>query len=161
MTIAVRSDKAQAIMNQNTNMTALHNGSRVFVRKDDILKIFCDKPALYSVRLAALVFGEETMQQSCMPDETDPKYTPLDEDVLESIISKMIIVSCFDFSNRFSFLPAHVVQVFKQQNKNVSRAIVKNSIRMRLKKSHIRRWTQMRRLFQFSFSVKRTTSRKK
>lgn len=88
MTIAVRSEKAQAAMKQNANLMALHNGSRVFVRKDDILKIFCDKPALYSVRLAGMVFGEDTLQRSCMPDETDPKYVPLDEEVLESIISK-------------------------------------------------------------------------
>lgn len=86
--IAVRSEKSQAVMSQNPNMTALHNGSRVFVQKDDILKIFCDKPALYSVRLAGLVFGEETLRHSCMPDETHSKLTPLDEEILESIISK-------------------------------------------------------------------------
>jgi hypothetical protein len=89
MTIAVRSEKVQDTMKQNANMMALHNGSRVFVRKDDILKIFCDKPALYAVRLAAMVFGEDTLQRSCMPDETNSKYVPLDEEVLDSIISKL------------------------------------------------------------------------
>lgn len=89
MTIAVRSEKSQAAAAKpNANLMALHNGSRVFVRKDDILKIFCDKPALYSVRLAAMVFGEDTLQRSCMPDETDGKFVPLDEEILESIISE-------------------------------------------------------------------------
>lgn len=73
----------------NESVMALHNGSRVYVRKDEILKIFCDKPALYSARLAALVFGEDTLSQSCMPDELSPKYTPLDEETLDSIISKL------------------------------------------------------------------------
>ena len=72
----------------NESVMALHNGSRVYVNKNEILKIFCDKPALYGARLAALVFGEETLSQSCMPDESNPKYTPLDEETLESIISK-------------------------------------------------------------------------
>jgi hypothetical protein len=89
MTIAVRSEKAQAAMKQNPNMMALHNGSRVFVRKDDILKIFCDKPALYSVRLAELVFGAATLRGSCMPEENSDKFTPLDDEVLESIISEL------------------------------------------------------------------------
>lgn len=89
MTIAIRSEKTQETMKQNANMMALHNGSRVFVRKDDILKIFCDKPALYSVRLAAMVFGEDTLQRSCMPDEPNTKYLPLDEEILDSIISKL------------------------------------------------------------------------
>ena len=87
--IAIRSEKVQAMMKQNTNMMALHNGSRVFVRKDDILRIFCDKPPLYSTRLVTLVFGVETLRSSCMPDESDPKFTPLNDEILESIISKL------------------------------------------------------------------------
>lgn len=89
MTIAVRSEKVQTALKQNPNMMALHNGSRVFVKKDDILKIFCDKPALYSVRLAELVFGLSTLENACMPDENSAKFIPLDEDILESIISKI------------------------------------------------------------------------
>lgn len=67
MTVAVRSEKIQVGEKSNPNMMALHSGSRVFVRKDDILKIFCDKPALYSVRLAELVFGVNTLEISSMP----------------------------------------------------------------------------------------------
>lgn len=88
MTFAMRTDKTQEAMKANSNMMALHNGSQVFVRKDDILKIFTDRPALYSVRLASLVFGEENLKTSCMPDESNPKLTPLDNEVLDSVISK-------------------------------------------------------------------------
>lgn len=87
--IAVPAEKsAPMIMQDNAEMMALYNGSRVFVKKDDILKIFCDKPALYSVRLAELVFGDEVLQKSCLPDETNSKLTPLDEEILNAIIGK-------------------------------------------------------------------------
>lgn len=91
--IAVRSDKPASIdpaiaLTKAQSLMALHNGSRVYVRKDEILKIFCDKPALYSARLATLVFGEETLSHSCMPDENNSNYTPLDEETLDSIISQ-------------------------------------------------------------------------
>lgn len=86
---AVRSEKDKVKVNPNSNMMALHVGSQVFVRKDDILKIFCDYPALYSVRLASLVFGDETMNgQTCMPDDNDPTLSPLNAEVLDSIISE-------------------------------------------------------------------------
>ena len=70
------------------SMMALHNGSKVYVKKADILKIFCDKPGLYSGRLATLIFGEKTLRYSCMPEERDEKYHPLNEEILDSIISK-------------------------------------------------------------------------
>jgi hypothetical protein len=70
------------------SMMALHSGSKVFVKKADILKIFCDKPALYSGRLASLIFGDKTLRQSNMPEERDGKFNPLNEEILESIISK-------------------------------------------------------------------------
>lgn len=83
---AVRSEKDKVKV--NSNMMALHVGSQVFVRKDDILKIFCDYPALYSVRLASLVFGDEVMNGACMPDDNDPTLSPLNGEALDSIISK-------------------------------------------------------------------------
>lgn len=80
---------------EKSDMMALHNGSRVFVRRDDILKIFCDKPALYSIRLAGLVFGESTLRKSCMPGETVPDRVPLDAEILDSIISEFQYISQF------------------------------------------------------------------
>ena len=75
-------------LKDDPSLINLHSGSKVYIRKTDILKIFCDKPALYSVRLASLIFGEKTMSYSSMPDEHDEKYPPLNEEILESIISK-------------------------------------------------------------------------
>lgn len=74
------------VVQDNAEMMALHSGSRVYVKKDDILRIFCDKPALYSVRLAELVFSDEVLQNSCLPDDMNSKYQPLDPEVLNSII---------------------------------------------------------------------------
>lgn len=73
-------------------MMALHTGSRVYVQKEDILKIYCEKPALYSIRLAELVFGVKTMTLSCMPDDDVPNLTPLDDECLDSIISNSSLV---------------------------------------------------------------------
>lgn len=88
-----------AVCTQDTalghNLMPLHNGSHHFVKKDDLLKIFTDKPALYSVRLAGLVFGEDTLRISRMPDENDTKYEPLDGDTLNSIISELIYLQDF------------------------------------------------------------------
>lgn len=85
---AVRAEKDKVKLAPNPNMMALHVGSQVYVRKDDILKIFCDYPALYSVRLASLVFGDEKMNGACMPDDNDPTLSPLNAEALDSIISK-------------------------------------------------------------------------
>lgn len=121
----------------DTNMMALHTGSRVYVQKEDIMKIYCVKPALYSIRLAELVFGFKTMTLSCMPDDDNPNYTPLDDECLDSIISKIIKIFNNIFTNRYpTSLLAHVMQVFKQQNKNITRAAIKGFIRARLNKLH-------------------------
>lgn len=76
-------------LKDHPSLINLHSGSKVYVRKADILKIFCDKPALYSIRLALLIFGEKTLTYSSMPDERDGKYPPLNEEILESIISEL------------------------------------------------------------------------
>lgn len=104
VTFAIRSGKAQGILTNNANMMALHNGSRVFVRKDDILKIFTDKAPLYSIRLATLVFGEENLKTSCMPDEADSQLTPLNSEILESVISKCISSQSIHYLNKLVFL---------------------------------------------------------
>ena len=80
----------QMELKHDPSLMALHNGSRVYVRKADILKIYCDKPALYSVRLAMLIFGEKTLRYACMPDERIEKFTPLNEEILDSIISNYL-----------------------------------------------------------------------
>ncbi|KAG5672372.1 hypothetical protein PVAND_002504 [Polypedilum vanderplanki] len=89
-TSAVFVDKNdQTNVKNDPSMMPLHNGSKVYVKKSDILKIFCDKPALYSGRLATLIFGEKKLNYSCMPEERDSKYNPLNEEILESIINNI------------------------------------------------------------------------
>lgn len=94
-----RKEKVSSINSQNEgpllkaddpNLVALHAGSRVYVRKDDIVKIFCDKPALYSVRLAEMIYGKNVLMESCMPDERAliSQFTPLNSEILDSIISE-------------------------------------------------------------------------
>lgn len=77
-----------ALLKDDPNLMALHIGSRVYVRKEDIVKIFCDKPALYSVRLAEMIFGKNVLMESCMPDERASHMTPLNSEILDSIISE-------------------------------------------------------------------------
>lgn len=71
------------------NMIPLHPGSRVYIAKDDILSIFSNKPALYTVRLAELIFGTDALQYSCLPGDIHSDMEPLDEVVLSSIISNL------------------------------------------------------------------------
>lgn len=133
-TIIENDDQLHVKALMDPTLMALHNGSKVYVRKEEILKIFCDKPALYSIRLATLIFGEKTLRYSCMPDERDEKYTPLNEEILESIISNYFLYKNNYLLINNSIFPAHVIQVFKQQNKLISKAQVKNFIRLRLNK---------------------------
>lgn len=78
-------------LRDDPNMMALHSGSRVYVRKADIVKIFCPKPALYTVRLTELIFGKKILQHSCMPDErSDSDLAPLNEEIFNSILSEFL-----------------------------------------------------------------------
>jgi hypothetical protein len=70
------------------NMIPLHPKSSVYVNKNDILKIFTDKPALYSVRLAELVYGMENLRCSRVPDDNTSNHAPLNEHVLDAILSE-------------------------------------------------------------------------
>lgn len=69
-------------------LIALHPGSTVFVRKEDLVNIFTDKPALYTARLTALVFGEDLLRKSKMPEEKslESSLKILDNDMINSII---------------------------------------------------------------------------
>lgn len=75
-------------------MIVLHPGSNVFVKKADLVNIFTEKPALYTARLTALVFGEDLLQQSRMPEEKIPgsSLKPLNNDSINSIIGMIVSV---------------------------------------------------------------------
>lgn len=75
----------------DSDMIALHPGSSVFVKKDDLVNIYTDKYPLYTARLTGLVFGDELLQKSRMPEEkiADSSLQPLNSDMISSIIGEM------------------------------------------------------------------------
>jgi hypothetical protein len=86
VTIAVRKQKKQ------DEMISLHPGSSVFVSKPDLLNIFTEKSALYTARLTTLVFGENVLKESRMPEDknADPSLKVLQTEILDSIICMKI-----------------------------------------------------------------------
>lgn len=85
-------------MADNPNLIPLHIGSRVYVNKHDILKIFTNKPALYTIRLLEMVFGTEVLKRSCLSDERDEenKLVPLELDSFESLMSGFFVVQIIE-----------------------------------------------------------------
>lgn len=79
---------------ENSTMIPLHTGSRVYINKHDILEIFTNKPALYTVRLIELVFGTDVLKNACMPDEQDEErlLRPLEAESFESVLSRFFNV---------------------------------------------------------------------
>ena len=78
----------------NPHLIPLHHGSSVYVDKHDILKIFTNKPALYTVRLLEMVFGTDVLKMSCLPGDQDDeeKLNPLERDSFESVICGFFVV---------------------------------------------------------------------
>lgn len=103
MTIAVRK------LHKEDEMMALHAGSSVFVKKQDLLSIYTDKPALYAARLTQLVFTDRVLRESRMSEDKNAESSLkiLDADTLDSIICMTIFTHVFfNFSN-ISHFPSH------------------------------------------------------
>lgn len=62
-------------------------GSRVYVAKSDLMKIFIPNACIYTSRLSDLVFGLETLEKVAKTGTKDCLRL-LNEDLLKSIISK-------------------------------------------------------------------------
>lgn len=62
-------------------------GSRVYVAKSDLMKIFIPNACIYTSRLSDLVFGLETLEKVAKLGTKDCLRL-LNEDLLQSIISK-------------------------------------------------------------------------
>lgn len=73
---------------ESRNMIALHKGSVYKVPKKDLMTIYSPHPAIYTFRLAELVFGKENLV-SISKDQYDTQINLLDQDKLESFISKL------------------------------------------------------------------------
>lgn len=62
-------------------------GSRVYVAKNDLVKIFIPNACIYTSRLSDLVFGLETLEKVAKSGSKDCLKL-LNEDLLKSMISK-------------------------------------------------------------------------
>lgn len=61
---------------QKPGMIPLHVGSQVYVSKKELIKIFDPKPAIYTCKLAEVIFGQKLKQHRLVGDaleHLDPK----------------------------------------------------------------------------------------
>lgn len=69
------------------DLIALHKGCPIKVSKTKLLEIYTEHPALYTIRLAGIVFGKETLSAVSKESE-DHAIDLLDQNILNSLISK-------------------------------------------------------------------------
>lgn len=65
----------------------LHSGSRVYVPRQKLIKIFSKKPSEYTSRLAELVFGIDLLKKIAKTKNYEDYLDVLDQKKLESVIS--------------------------------------------------------------------------
>lgn len=84
----------------------LHSGSKVLVYKEDLIRIYSTIPALYTARLAELVFGRlvlESMQNAKNIDSLEPEKmfsltseaNPFKPKIIKTVFTNQIYVSHF------------------------------------------------------------------
>lgn len=71
----------------DSDLIPLHKGCRIKVSKTKLLEIYTEHPALYTIRLAGIVFGKETLSAVSKESE-DSAIDLLDQNVLDSLIRK-------------------------------------------------------------------------
>ncbi|XP_037945138.1 modifier of mdg4 isoform X9 [Teleopsis dalmanni] len=91
----------------------LHTGSRVFVSKANLGKIFIDDACIYTSRLSELVFGLKVLEAAARRSP-EKQVSFLDEHALKSVIT-------------------HVVQIFLKRGKNIDGKMVLNFIKHKLR----------------------------
>lgn len=80
--------KTQKNKNETCNVSTvpLHTGSTVYVAKNDLIKIYSDKPDVYIKRLADLIFGSDIRT---IPANMKNSLDALDATRLKSFMSKI------------------------------------------------------------------------
>lgn len=80
--------KAQKNKNETCNVSSvpLHAGSTVYVSKNDLIKIYSDKPDVYIKRLADLIFASDIRTT---PANVKNSLDALDATRLKSFMSKI------------------------------------------------------------------------
>lgn len=78
----------------------LHAGSRVYVSKQDLAKIFIPNACIYTSRLSELVFGLDVLENIARSNAKQ-RLLMLEENLLKSIISKLPFLY-FSYINNLS-----------------------------------------------------------
>jgi hypothetical protein len=67
---------------------ALYNGSDITIMKEDLVKIWTPKPALYAARLTKVIMGEKQLEQAMRQNTGDGILQALDQHKLKAIRSE-------------------------------------------------------------------------
>ncbi|XP_005180547.1 modifier of mdg4 isoform X11 [Musca domestica] len=110
-TIAIpASTKARKSKHIDSGKVPLFAGSRVYVSKNDLMKIYIPNACIYTSRLSELVFGLENLERVARTGIKD-RLKLLDDDLLNSVITHVVQV----FSMRGEKLDDNMVLRFIQQ----------------------------------------------
>lgn len=74
---------------EESDTIPLHKGSAYRVSKTDLIRIYTSQPAVYTVRLADLVFGKDTLA-SVSKVSCDGAINLLDQNKMESFVSELV-----------------------------------------------------------------------
>ncbi|XP_063705175.1 modifier of mdg4-like isoform X4 [Culicoides brevitarsis] len=101
----------------DSDLIALHKGCKIKVSRSKLLQIYTEHPALYTTRLAEMVFGKETLLAVSKQQKDGNAIDLLDQNTLNSII-------------------VHVLQVFKSQPVKITEKLVRSYLISKLNTLH-------------------------
>ncbi|XP_067618549.1 modifier of mdg4-like isoform X6 [Eurosta solidaginis] len=109
----------------------LHAGSKVYVSKYDLAKIFIPNACIYTSRLSELVFGLDTLERIACSNAKQ-RLLLLDENLLNSIITHVVQVfsmrgECIDDNTVLSFIQHKIRNMANAAAANLSRQICKTT----------------------------------
>lgn len=85
-------DQNNKNVSKSEEQIPLHTGSKVFVSKLDLIRIYTPAPAIYTARLADLLFGTEVLQRTTMYSKYQSSLDVLDPVRVASLISTIYFV---------------------------------------------------------------------
>lgn len=110
-------------------MIPLHSGSSVYVAKDELIKAFDMKPAIYACQLAKLIFGKDFL----------PKKTVQFGEELSHLDPKKMMALISEFESHFFnskqiidlklFISAHIMQIFQSRQVIISEDMIRTHLR--------------------------------
>lgn len=109
----------------------LHAGSQVFVYKEDLIRIYSTRPAVYTAHLAELVFGKKVLT-----DWKDMRnFGSLEPLKMCSITSECRLSNLFGLHliDLFLSFAEHVVQLFQRSEIPVTETMVRGFVKQHLR----------------------------